>query len=410
MKVLISKMFAGKFNEDSIGHEVINFFEPENCENSFIYHPPHGKARMVNNVVLVGKAEKYAYPVLAIANNVKKVKSDEYKDNIKYGNKYIKDINFLEEEFKKKNKITNKNNKINNLTFLVEKGQLKVPNSSIYIIPAKNDRFTEEKRLERINELEKDSCQVIKLDNENPQHDGCYCECVDNKNQDLKTLIESSKKWENFPLKKVSEHTFDTEYNDDNFLNFIEKENSEQIYTNMLCKILNYSEEQVKKDFVNLLVKKVPNKSINNIKGKIYITKEEILKDSKYKGRMDLLIVNESFLIVIENKIKSDLNGIFIEDDIRKTQIQKYTTYLEELKDKEYKNAQTFIFILKPNYLYMKNIDVDGVITYKELFNFFKENKNNQIKYYDEFLNALAKQSLIKEEEIKRRFLNMISK
>lgn len=64
-RILISKMFVGSYNDDNIGHEIINFYQTDNYKDSFIYNAPHGKGKQVDDVVLVGKPEHYAYPVLA---------------------------------------------------------------------------------------------------------------------------------------------------------------------------------------------------------------------------------------------------------------------------------------------------------------------------------------------------------
>ena len=61
-KVLLSKMFVGTYNENSIGHEVINFYLPDNCKDSFLYNPAYGKGQNVDVVVLIGAPQKYAYP------------------------------------------------------------------------------------------------------------------------------------------------------------------------------------------------------------------------------------------------------------------------------------------------------------------------------------------------------------
>ena len=416
MKVLISKMFTGKFNEDSIGHEVINFFKPDNCENSFIYNTPHGdpygKGCEINSIVLIGKSERYAYPVLAIANEVdtiNKNKMKEYEEKICYGRKKVKDINYLEEEFNKKVERHEKNIDIQKLTYEVKKGNLKVPKEKIYILPAFKDKDKIKEVEKRKKELEQDGCKFVLLTGGNPQHDVCCCDGE----KDLEKVIEESKNWSDYPLKKVSELKLKVPYDDNSFLNFIEKSNSEQVYTNMICKILNSGDDVIRKEFIKFLLTEISDEKLDlsNIE-EIQVSKEKILEDSKYDGRMDLLIKNNKYLIVIENKIKCDLNGIFIEEEIEKSQIDKYKDYLTTLKNKDYKVAKTFIFILIPNYARLKEtVNVNAVITYDKVYEFFVRYKKtfSKNKHYSEFLNALAKQSLTIEEEINRRFLKMIN-
>lgn len=417
IKVVISKMFAGKFNEDSIGHEVINFIKPDNSDDSYIYIPPNGKSdEDVNCVVLVGKAENYAYPVLAIACEVESVNSND-EDKIRYGGNVIKKINFKEEDYNKKvgrdaDDILNKKN----LTYKVLNNSLKKTKEKIYIIPKFDDGEKQNAISDRITELKKLEIKYVNL-GENPQYNKCYCECDGVNNKELYNLIQDAENWDNYPLKKTRELRLNIKYKDDCFLNFIEKENSEQIYTNMICKILNKTNKQCRKEFVGLLLQN--NKNIkdsldfDNIKEDFSVRKEKILKDSKYKGRMDLLIESSNLKIIIENKIKSDLNGIFIEDEIEKTQIDKYRDYLDGLCGKTKPKAEGLIFILKPNYSIVKtktNTDVNRVIEYSELYDFFAKRKKwfKREKYFNEFINALAKQSFTKEQEINRRFLQTL--
>lgn len=412
MDVIISKMFAGRFNEDSIGHEVINFIKPDNSNDSYIYTPPDGDSGEVDCVVLVGKAEDYAYPILAIACEVEVAKLED-EENIRYGGKIINKIDFKEEDFNKdvgreSSDILNKKN----LTYKVLNNSLKKPKETIYIIPKLKNKRKIGVVKKRIKELKNSNIKYVELNEGNPQHDKCYCRCVEVNNKELYKLIQDAKQWENYPLKNPHELKSKIQYKDDSFLKFIEKENSEQIYTNMICNVLNKSGKQCIKEFVDLLLQKVNKKdglNFDNFDENFSVKKEKILKASKYKGRMDLLIESSNLKIIIENKIKSDLNGIFVEDEIEKSQIDKYRNYLDELCEKTKPKAEGLIFILKPNYSKVKSENVE-VIEYSDLYEFFVKRKKwfKGDKYFDEFLNALAKQSLTKEQEINRRFLQTL--
>lgn len=411
MDVIISKMFAGRFNEDSIGHEVINFIKPDNSNDSYIYTPPDGDSRKVDCVVLVGKAEDYAYPILAIACEVEVAKLED-EENIRYGRKIIKEIDFKEEDFNKD--VGRESSDIlykKNLTYKVLNNSLKKPKETIYIIPKLKNKRKIGVVKKRVKELAASKIKYVELNEGNPQHDKCYCRCVEVNNKELYKLIQDAKQWEDYPLKKTRELKSKIQYKDDSFLKFIEKENSEQIYTNMICNVLNKAGKRCRKEFVDLLLQKVNKKDGLNSDKDFSVKKEKILKNSKYKGRMDLLIENPNLKIIIENKIKSDLNGIFVEDEIEKSQIDKYRNYLDKLCEETEQKAESLIFILKPNYSKVKiSENVDEVINYSELYEFFAKQKKwfTGDKHFGEFLNALAKQSLTKEQEINRRFLQTL--
>ena len=130
-------------------------------------------------------------------------------------------------------------------------------------------------------------------------------------------------------------------------------------------------------------------------------------------------------IIVIENKIKSNINGL---KQNHKSQLSKYYNIItDELIDQNVK-ASFFIFYpeyhktLKDNlssYLYG---DKYALISYKDIYiyynDWFKKNQNIFTKtsyeyfYFCEFLNSLKKHTKSidnqQEEELKRKFNNRI--
>lgn len=423
-KVLLSKMFVGTYNENSIGHEVINFYLPDNCKDSFLYNPAYGKGQNVDVVVLIGAPQKYAYPVLAVALNVQKIAIQEHENlanKICYGNKLLKDIDFDQSS------IFNTKSKISHLTYKVEKGNLKkLPeyvldgttkkvSQQVYIIPAFNKKFTKEMQQKRVAELQGKNCRVIVLEKENPQHSCAYCECDSKQNKQLYDFIKEAESYKNYDLPKVDLSKNIANIKSDSFLNFIGKQYSEQAFTNMFYNILEKSNEQYRKSFANFLLKDCELES-----GKEYIVsnldyeiaREKITTDTTHKGRLDLLIYNQDYIIIIENKIGSLLNGLYEENGTKFTQLDKYKDYAEKLKcdNESLKNAQILVFLFVPNYSSVKSTNGEFVITYKNLLDYFKKNRLNTFdsNLYEEFLNGLALHSLTREEDINRRFINVL--
>ena len=127
------------------------------------------------------------------------------------------------------------------------------------------------------------------------------------------------------------------------------------------------------------------------------VSREEgINKDSNSrKGRIDLVIRDDKNIIVIENKIRSDINKVD-KDKNNSTQLRRYYDYIEK-RIKSDNNAEDDIFdngksphyiILTPDYniptieeetddngnvLLSQMKDVYMIITYLELYNFLKE-------------------------------------
>ena len=103
-------------------------------------------------------------------------------------------------------------------------------------------------------------------------------------------------------------------------------------------------------------------------------------KHSSHKksgGRIDLTLSDDNTLIIIENKIKSDVN--FKPSDLQNSaeinQLNRYSNYANWLKETKQKN-KIFLFILAPNY---NMLEIDGIlnyekITYKDIYDYLEEN------------------------------------
>ena len=98
-------------------------------------------------------------------------------------------------------------------------------------------------------------------------------------------------------------------------------------------------------------------------------------KDKPNGGRIDLLIRDDNNIIVIENKIKSDINSI--EGDNEGEQLERYYNYISwsTQKDKPDEGKNPHFMILAPNYNqpHIKSKDMEElyqVITYGELYTY----------------------------------------
>ena len=96
-------------------------------------------------------------------------------------------------------------------------------------------------------------------------------------------------------------------------------------------------------------------------------------------GRIDLLIRDDNKFVVIENKIKSDINSV--DEDGEGLQLERYWNYITWLSQtKEPQRTGKYAYILTPDYnipeipKIMK--DKYKVMTYSELYGFLAENKD----------------------------------
>ena len=93
-------------------------------------------------------------------------------------------------------------------------------------------------------------------------------------------------------------------------------------------------------------------------------------------GRIDLLIRDEKNIVVIENKIKSDINTKESDKDSGTTQLDRYVNYVEWLiKSCDGAKPTPHYVILAPQY----NIPEVGdysIVTYYDLYDFLQKNKS----------------------------------
>lgn len=125
------------------------------------------------------------------------------------------------------------------------------------------------------------------------------------------------------------------------------------------------------------------------------------IEDSEYKkkhpelsggGRIDLLIRDESNIIVVENKIKSDINKI--ESDKDGDQLERYFNYVNWLL-REKCHKKPHFFVLAPNYNVPKISDkmdnIYKIITYKDLYDFLTIADIHSDANFEAFYNAIRR-------------------
>ena len=236
-------------------------------------------------------------------------------------------------------------------------------------------------------------------------------------------------KWNKIKEKRINENTLNKNYynynNIENLMDVINKPYDETIYSNMFFYFFNNKKmfKGFAKDILNL-----------NLSNNIKLYKEKATySDSRY-GRIDLLAVDEEnkICIVIENKLKSAINGRYYSDDaktekiIHKSQLYKYVEWANS--EKTYGNYVKKYFIFVPNYKIKELVedinennlmpkdnngnDMFKIISYYDIFKYFNKEslksdmKNN--KYYEDFVISLSKHIYTLDEEMERRFVSTI--
>ena len=388
-------MYAGSYLDENIGHEVINLFKDDNGSN-YIYINHNGKIKKEANdsvqaILLVKRVEPGVLEVVAKAENLQQVyykknnfeeelnDQKEYinKHNITYGNVLLSDI------------YENGNAEIL-ITFKADK--LRAVNKSVFLIEDEskcykyeNQYFLPEKHF---------SSQSLKMyysDDDFPQDYEVF-----------KKLLNDSAIWnEENTTTKIDLDEIYTYESHEGFLSVIKKEDDELVISNLFSYIFNQKKD-VFKDFVNEVL------GIGNFKINYRIVRE--------KDNIDLLIENEDSVIIIENKIKSKINGEKSKSSGKKeSQLSKY--YKEVSEKYSDKNLNFYIFAPDYNQINLSNY-VDGdkytIINYSQIYDFYFKNAGRMlnIKYFTEFLDAIYIHTMTTDntnfEEMKRKFIKNI--
>lgn len=370
-EILLNRMYVGTYLEDNIGHEVINLFKADN-EKNYIYINPYGQLDKkhsdiesillvrginANTVEIIAKCEK-PIPILnnALPRNTANALQRKYiyENRIEYDGVPLDKI-FEDNYFKSKDDVVY-------ISFEVSK--VLYPKTKIYLTTDENCKLYGEKIFFSDINFPKQALHWTYDEDSNAY-------------KIISDLLKKSGIWnlENETKKIIDIKTITFQNSDFNFLKLIRKEYDELCYSNMLQYFLSVDEKLYKK-FISELLGLSP-------KGKYTIQRE--------KEHIDLLIQDEENIIVIENKIKSGINGIRhdVYSDLVQSQLLDYHNYA----DKNANGRKESFFIFTPNYNHfdLSNLEKSedyNIITYSQLSEFFEKNKIEN-KYFEDFLSAI---------------------
>lgn len=201
---------------------------------------------------------------------------------------------------------------------------------------------------------------------------------------------------------------YNNPYIKDSFLTVIKQEYDELVYSNLFAYF--FSKNPL---FFNYFFENIEWEDVDgNARGKVFDVwqsdKAEVdtaLSVEREKKNIDLFIKTNKKIIVIENKIKSGINGKEdnCSDSDMQTQLEKYYEHATQIAQKE--NLNSCFLIFAPNYNILDKNDFKSaqaqaykIVRYKKIFdvcqNFKKEGGYNSFTgidklYYEEFLKAL---------------------
>lgn len=400
--ILMNQMFVGGYlNEGSnVGHEVVNLLEDERGDH-YLYITPNGKvplAKRIQSVIFVRNFfKKKVVEIIAIAPKVS-VFDDDISD-IKYGGASLRTIftkNILNGESE-----TDEDASV--LTFKADDGVF-VPVNRILLETAE---FDADERPEypinaevfriRTNKSVINTSMRVYFDSSKAEERAAF----EGLNDLVAECMRNSSNWRKVSGSVDTCDSFKSSYS---FLEIIKKENDELVFSNLLKYYFEKNRDgfrkfareklgitDMKQDFIVVREKSFVPKSTNAGEGNSEPKKR---RGTKF---IDLWIEDEQHIIVIENKIKSGINGI----DETGSQLEYYYDFakgIAEDSDCGSRKKATYFFVLAPRYsminlyLYPRGLEYHP-ITYNDLYDFFSRNRvlYQDDRYFDDFLKGLER-------------------
>ena len=367
-EILINKLFAGKYLDEgeNIGHEVINLFKDDDGYNN-LFITPNGNVHdhEIESIIFVRNTSAgRTVEVIGRADKIYSISTEEMQQ-IKYGGVLIDQI------FKNNTYRGEIDTFSEHVTFRA--GSFRLPSRRVFITI--DDDFSPDEYVIRL-----DSNRKVIIPQGMRMY---YSEDKDsNAYRQLKDFLLSDDLWE-------KDNTTEKLFVDGNaqnvapsFLEVIRKEDDENIFSNLLGYYFEYSRYSFQKFAADLL--DIPNMSI-------FFT---ILRETM--NRIDLWIESEKDIIVIENKIKSGINGISSDDY---SQLNKYYETAE--KEAKIQGKQTHYYIFAPNYAKLDLTpygmkDIYKIIRYGDIYDFFIRESATYIadRAFPDFVRGLKRHTL----------------
>ncbi len=399
---VIARMYAGTYLNEHIGGEAINLLHDDNG-NNYVFVGPYGFVDAkyndsVEGIILTRLTKEGCFEILGVAKvgkgdqvtyqkgNTLKQRFENGKagiarfaadHNIRYGGVSLREINggsFFGADITFKSR-----------SLLLPKEELFITDSHTkdYVVEGSKTVNLVDKR------FPKQSLHSYITDADNPDAF-----------KEITKLINDESLWEKDRINKIEEgRIVDKHFN---FLDVIHKGYDELAYSNLFAYIF--------KTYPEMFVKFAKQVLGVNVSKPFLVFRE--------KANIDIWVEDDKNIIVIENKIKSGINGVssrhdFSEKGLIQSQLLKYHEYAE--REKGEKNTYYYIFVPNYNKIDLKKYSGsqhEHEVRYSDIYGFVSKVKNN-VPDFVEFVNALNKNNKDREvdyaEVMAIRFLDKIN-
>jgi len=376
--ILINNLFNGEYIKEKVGGEIINIYQSDNGK-FYIYVNPYGNVnKKWDNRI------KHILFIRSVGNGVVKV----------IGKAEIKEQICLEGVFKKDDKEIDPKQKI-----YIDANDIKYGGAKIYnlgswsryyiafeaegIYNAKTDIYLSPN--ETHHNPTNSTFVLENIGKINNQSQKLYIEPSNINYEVLEKILQNPNFWKKDKVGKVD--LSKNKANIESFLSIIKKENDELVNSNLLAYFLE-NDRAFWFDFVEKVLE-ISNDNVIN--GNPKITRESV-------GNIDLLIEVGGCAIIIENKIKSGING---QKNNGYSQLEKYVKIASEYFKNS--NRTLYFYVLRPDYnnedyTVFNEGNLYSEIKYSKILEII-ENRNNGL-YFEEFKRVVKKHSAEYDNEL----------
>lgn len=397
--ILISVLFSGTYLDEgnNIGHEIINFF-PDDNGNRYLYIPSKGTIPESYDlksvaIILAHKEGEQKVEVDALARSLVSVDENEVSA-ITFNGKPLSAL-FGD------NTHRGENDKEAGLNLACRVNEFLLPASGkrIFIATGNEDVLKDDELIEVYVGDAKILNQSQRTYFSESKRKGGY--------RLLRDLIDADDLWKEpdksrFNAQEMQNNGESAEHQTPTFLEIVKKQYDELVFSNLLAYYFNYSDEGFREFAKEVLG--LPN--VGSI--------TSLVRESE--NNIDLWIETETHVIVIENKIRSGINGIKRGEDKETNQLEKY---YEHAETKCREGQKLALYLFAPNYSSIKPSDLKGrdpernteweyaLIRYKEIYNFFSKHATlyEDECHFSDFCRDL-KRHIETSEDNKRRVMH----
>ena len=399
--IVINRMFVGDYLSSNLGHEIINLFQADNgccylyLNASGSFAPEHTD---IDYMLMVKNGPKDCFEVIGIAKGLTPVsgvnesrKRDNRDNNLKINERQRKFIKEQPEGDVKYGGVSILNifNKAEQqnvfITFKAKEVYVPKDNIRIYLQYSKTAQNSSENGIVYVALKEHNQPKTSLKSYIYPSISSTYNRYITDYENILTNIINNDTLWSDQPLKKVDRCQF-LRKKEISLFDICRIQDDENRISNAISYFMR------KPEYRTLWINFFKNRGIQleasyRVEQEVSAKIEDSQVDSRLYpsgGRIDLLLRDSKNIVVIENKIKSDINTKD-SDAEGVTQLNRYANYIEWLiNSSKEKELRAHFLIWTPNYNIPK---LEGamqekyrLITYKDLYDYLNsDGTKNQV-------------------------------